>query len=147
MSTVHATVDAPAADVWETLIDVRTYPDWLIGARKIRHVEDGWPAPGTAFHHTVGLGGPLQISDRTMSEGSEPNRLLCLDVRAWPLLHAKVRFELRPVDAKRTEIEMEETPTGVHRFFAPVMSPLAMARNRASLGKLEERVRERMGPK
>lgn len=145
MSTITVTVDAPPEDVWEALVDVRTYPEWLIGARKIRSVDEGWPAPGTAFHHTVGLGGPLSISDRTVSEGSEPNRLLRLDVRAWPLVHAKVRFALKPAGGGRTEVEMEETPTGIHKLFAPVMSPLAMGRNRASLEKLEDRVRERMG--
>ena len=40
---------------------------------------------------------------------------------------------------------MEEHPIGVHRLLAPLMSPLALARNRASLEKLEHRVRERIG--
>lgn len=143
MSTVHTTIDAPLDDVWEALVDVRTYPDWLIGAREIRRIDDGWPAPGTAFHHTVGVG-PFTISDRTRSDAVESNRVLALDVRAWPLVHGKVRFELRPA-AGGTEVEMEEHPIGIHRVLAPLMSPLALARNRASLEKLEHRVRERIG--
>lgn len=146
MSTVHATIEAPPEEVWEALVDVRTYPDWLIGARKIRSIDDGWPAPGTAFHHTVGLVGPLTISDRTLSEGADPNRSLWLDVRARPLVHGKVRFELRPTP-KGTEVKMEEHAVGIHRLFAPVMDPLAAARNRGSLEKLKKLVGERSGQK
>ena len=144
MSTVQVIIDAPPEDVWDALVDVRTYPDWLIGARRIRAVDDGWPAPGTAFHHTVGIGGPLTISDRTRSVAVDPTRSLELDVRARPLVHATVRFELRPAGGG-TEVAMEEHPIGIHRLLAPVMTPLAHARNRASLEKLERRVRERMG--
>lgn len=144
MAKVHATLAAAPEEVWEALVDVRTYPDWLIGARKIRSVDDGWPAPGTAFHHTVGLVGPLSLSDRTLSEGAEPNRSLALDVRAWPLVHGKVRFDLRPTP-KGTEVTMEEHATGIHRLLGPVMDPLSMARNRTSLEKLERVVRQRSG--
>ena len=141
MSTVHATIDAPAPDDWDALGDVRTYPDWLIGAREIRHVDEDWPAPGAAFHHTVGVG-PFRISDRTRAEGIEPGRCLALEVRAWPLLRGKVTFRLMPGQAG-TEVEMEEHPVGIHRLFAPLLSPMAMARNRASLEKLRSRVHER----
>src|SRR3546814_11069479 len=65
MSSVSATIEAPVSAVWAALVDPDTYPDWLIGARRIRRVEDGWPRPGTSFHHVVGLGGPLSIADRT----------------------------------------------------------------------------------
>jgi uncharacterized protein YndB with AHSA1/START domain len=145
MSTVHATIEAPIDDVWEALVDVRTYPDWLIGARKIRAIDDDWPAPGTAFHHTVGLGGPLTISDRTRSLAVEPKRRLVLDVRAWPLVHGEVTFELRTAGDGTTEVALEEHPVGIHRLFTPLLAPMAAARNKASLEKLEHRVRERIG--
>ena len=72
MSTVNVTIDASVREVWDALVDVRTYPTWLIGATKIRSVDEGWPAPGTAFHHEVGLGGPLTIADRTRCDAVEP---------------------------------------------------------------------------
>jgi len=142
MATVHTTIDAPIEDVWDALVDVRTYPHWLIGARRIRRVDDGWPAPGTAFHHEVGLGGPLTIRDSTRSESVDHGRRLELDVRARPLLRANVTFELRPT-AEGTEVTLEEHPIGWHRVLAPVLAPLVMARNRASLERLDERVSER----
>lgn len=142
MTTVRTTIDAPVEEVWDALVDVRTYPHWLIGARRIRRIDDGWPAPGTAFHHEVGIGGPLTIRDRTRSEIVEPGRRLRLDVRARPLLRADVTFELTPTP-EGTEVSLEEHPTGWHRLLAPLLAPLVMARNQASLGKLSDRVAER----
>lgn len=142
MTTVSATIEAPLADVWDALVDVRTYPTWLIGATKIRSVDDGWPAPGTAFHHEVGFGGPFTIADRTRCDAVEPQHLLQLDVRAWPLVHGKVTFTLTPSNGG-TQIDLEEHPIGIHRLLTPVLAPLAQARNRASLERLEDRVQER----
>lgn len=144
MTAVQTMIDAPLAEVWETLVDARTYPEWLIGARKIRSVDDGWPAPGTAFHHTVGLGGPLTISDRTRSVAVEPQRSLVLDVRARPFVHARVHFDLRSADGG-TQVTMEEHPVGLHRIAAPVLGPMTKARNKGSLEKLQSCLRRRSG--
>jgi uncharacterized protein YndB with AHSA1/START domain len=143
MTTVETTIAAPRADVWEALVDVRTYPTWLLGARRIRSVDDAWPAPGSAFHHVVGVG-PITIADATRSVAVDPERRLELVVRARPAIEATVVFELTDV-ADGTRVAMEEHPIGLHRLLAPVAAPLAQARNRASLERLEDRVRERGG--
>ncbi|MGV3759279.1 MAG: SRPBCC family protein [Actinomycetota bacterium] len=144
MTTVETTIAAPRADVWEALVDVRTYPTWLLGARRIRFVDDAWPAPGSAFHHVVGVG-PIRIADATRSVAVDPGRRLELVVRARPALEATVVFEL--ADAPEgTHVTMEEHPIGVHRLLAPVVAPLTQGRNRASLERLEDRVRQRGGP-
>lgn len=144
MTTVEVTIAAPRPDVWATLVDVRTYPTWLLGARRIRSVDDAWPAPGSAFHHVVGAG-PLAIADATRSVAVDPERRLELVVRARPAIEATVVFELRDV-AEGTQVTMEEHPIGLYRLLAPVVAPLAQARNRASLERLEDRVRARRGP-
>lgn len=143
MSTVRSTIAAPMTEVWEALVDVRTYPQWLIGARRIRRVDDGWPAPGTAFHHEVGLG-PLRMRDSTRSLAVDPPRYLKLEVRARPLIRAEVTFFLRSTP-EGTEVTMEERPLGWHRLLAPLLVPFVQARNKASLQRLAERVRERAG--
>jgi uncharacterized protein YndB with AHSA1/START domain len=143
MTTVEITLAAPRSDVWDALVDVRTYPTWLIGARRIRAVDEGWPEPGTAFHHVVGLGGPFTIADRTRSVAVVPQQHLELDVRARPLVQATVTFDLSDA-AGGTHVVMEEHPTGVHRLVSPLLAPLTQARNRASLERLEDRVRERL---
>lgn len=143
MGAVTATIAAPRAQVWDALVDVRTYPTWLIGARKIRSIDDDWPAPGSAFHHVVGLGGPLTVADSTSSVAADAPHRLELVVRARPLLRATVVFTLEDTGGG-TSVTVEEHPIGWHRLLAPVLSIPTMARNRASLERLEERVRERM---
>src|SRR5690554_932011 len=90
VTAVSRTIDAPLEDVWDALVDVRTYPSWLIGAQKIRAVDDDWPEPGSAFHHTVGIGGPLTLSDRTRCREIDPPHRLVLDIKARPLVHGTV---------------------------------------------------------
>ncbi|MFP5256646.1 MAG: SRPBCC family protein [Acidimicrobiia bacterium] len=142
MTTVETTIAAPRAEVWAALVDVRTYPRWLVGARRIRSVDDGWPQPGRAFHHVVGVG-PITIADATRSVAVDPERRLELVVRARPAIEATVVFELSDAP-EGTLVAMEEHPIGLHRLLAPVLAPLTQARNRASLKRLEDRVRERV---
>ncbi len=142
MTTVQTTIEAPLEVVWDAVVDVRSYPTWLIGARRIRRVDPDWPAPGSAFHHEVGFG-PIRIADRTRCDAIDPPRRLELDVRALPLVHGKVTFELTPSSGS-TDLTMEEHPIGLHRLLAPLAAPTTLARNRASLAILEQRVRERM---
>lgn len=143
VTTARVTIDAPLPEVWDVVVDARSYPEWLVGARKIRAVDDGWPAPGTAFHHEVGVG-PLRIADRTRSIGVEENRRLKLDVRALPLMHGEVTIELRPSPGG-TEVALEEHSIGWHRFLAPLVATLGLARNHVSLDNLGDCVRERSG--
>lgn len=142
MTTTRVTIDAPRSEVWDALIDVRTYPAWLVGAQRIRTVDDDWPAPGTAFHHVVGFG-PIKIADSTKAIAVEPQRRLELEVRARPAIVATVIFELRDSAGGRTDVSMEEHPIGIYRLLAPVAAPITRARNAASLEQLEQRVRER----
>ena len=67
MTTVHRTIDRPIGEIYAVVTDPWTYPDWLIGAKDMRAVDSGWPAPGSSFHHRVGFGGPLTIADSSTS--------------------------------------------------------------------------------
>src|SRR3546814_14289710 len=119
MSSVSATIEAPVSAVWAALVDPDTYPDWLIGARRIRRVEDGWPRPGTSFHHVVGLGGPLSIADRTTALAVQDQRLLKMEVRARPLVHGSVTLTLEPAhDGRSPTVTGAGPPRGLHPLFA-----------------------------
>ncbi len=144
MTTAEKTIDAPREAVWAALVNVQTYPRWLVGAVRIRSVDEDWPMPGSAFHHEVGLGGPLTIADRTCSVAIDPPRRLELDVRARPLIQATVVFELEDL-GERTRVVMTEHPHGVHRLVSPIAAPLVRLRNEASLRQLDERVRAAAG--
>lgn len=134
MTITQRTFEVPMTQVHATLVEPTTYPDWLVGAKRIRRVAPGWPAEGTWFEHVVGVG-PLQLTDRTTSLGSLPPRSLELLVRARPLMKATVRFDLeeRPTGCLLT---MTETPTGVYRWVSAIAGTLLRRRNERSLARL-----------
>lgn len=137
MATVRRTIRRPRSAVFEALITPETYPHWLVGAKEIRAVDDGWPAPGTKFHHKVGIVGPLTIADNTkVLEIDEPRRLV-LEVRARPLGRGKSTFTLTETAAgESTDVELDEVPIGLMAPTEPVAAPLLVHRNTVSLRNL-----------
>ena len=84
------------------LADGWLYPVWVVGASRMREVEDGWPTDGARLHHSLGAW-PLLINDDTEVVQSEPGRLLSLRGRGWPLGEVAIVIRLRPVGAE-TEV-------------------------------------------
>ena len=128
---------APAA-VWDALADPGGYGYWVVGSKLIRDADADWPAPGTRFHHTIGVG-PLKVSDDTLSLVAEPPRLLRLRARGRPLGTARVELRMTPCDGG-TLVRMTEDPDGVYALLAlnPLVHALTKARNAESLMRLEE---------
>ena len=62
MAYTCAEFAAPVETVFAVLTDPTTYPSWLIGAADIRSIDRSWPAPGSRFHHRVGVGPFTQLS-------------------------------------------------------------------------------------
>ncbi len=141
-----STVDIAASPdrVFEVLLDPATYPDWLRGAKRIRSVDDAWPAPGSAFHHVVGAG-PLSIADKTELVSLERPHRLELRAGARPTGVAKVVFTLTPTPTG-TRVVIEERPcAGPARLLwdhgaRPLITPALRARNDDSLRLLKELV-------
>ena len=90
---VHRDVEASADDVWSVLADGWAYATWVVGAARVRSVDERWPAPGAAIEHSVGTW-PLLLSDSTTVEACDPGRRLVLTARGWPLGEARVLIEL-----------------------------------------------------
>ena len=109
MSTTTRTVSATPEQVWEVLADGWLYPLFVVGASRMREVDDTWPAVGSRLHHSVGTW-PLLIDDTTeVLEVAEGSRLV-LRARAWPFGEAHVAIELHSEDGgAATEIVLEET--------------------------------------
>ncbi len=110
--TVSREVGAPAQAVWDVLADGWLYPNWVVGAARMRAVDDDWPRAGAQLHHSVGLW-PLMLDDRTEVLESVPNRLLKLKAHAWPAGAARVVVE----------IEDEGTGSRVHMREDAVKGP------------------------
>ncbi len=141
MAIVHRTIARPCRDVFDALTTPETYPHWLVGARDIRSVDEGWPAVDTAFHHRVGLVGPLKVADLTKVLAVEEPNLLDLEVRARPFGRGRATFRLREEPGPtgpRTVVELEEVPLGLLAPTKPLVDPLTAIRNRRSLAQLDD---------
>lgn len=106
MSVTKRLVHATPEHVWEVLCDGWLYPLWVVGASRMRDVDDHWPEVGSKLHHSVGTW-PLLLDDYTEVLEVQQHSLLRLRARAWPTGAAEVVLRLRPVGAE-TEIVMEE---------------------------------------
>lgn len=133
------TIHTPPGRIFAILADGWSYSSWVVGAAHIRDVDDGWPAVGTSVHHQVGPW-PLHIKDHTTVRAVEPDRMLELDARAWPLGAARIRLELRAVPPDATEVLMVETLTsGVARLIPHrVQTLLLKPRNAEALRRLDD---------
>jgi uncharacterized protein YndB with AHSA1/START domain len=106
MSTNTRLVSATPQQVWDVLSDGWLYPLWVVGASRMREVDDGWPQVGARLHHSVGAW-PLLIDDTTEVIDAQPPSLLRLRARAWPTGSADVVLRLEAVGTQ-TEVTIEE---------------------------------------
>jgi uncharacterized protein YndB with AHSA1/START domain len=134
----------PAA-IWDALADPDTYGFWVVGSKRIRDADPAWPAPGTRFHHTIGVG-PFTVNDHTRSLEARAPRLLRMRAKGRPLGTARVTLELTPQDGG-TLVRMTETPDGPTAFLSlnPLVHLFTKARNAESLMRLEQVAMRRAG--
>jgi uncharacterized protein YndB with AHSA1/START domain len=128
----------PREAVWDALADAGGYGYWVPGSRVIRDADADWPAPGSKFHHTIGVG-PIKLSDHTVAlEAERPHRMV-LRAKGRPIGTARVTLTMTPRDGG-TVVHMVENPDGVYRPLAlnPLVHLLTIARNSESLMRLEE---------
>ena len=106
MSTNTRLIHATPEQVWEVLADGWLYPLWVVGASRMREVDDHWPAVGAQLHHSVGTW-PMLIDDSTEVVDTTPGLMLKLKARAWPTGAASVTLRLEAVGTE-TEVTIEE---------------------------------------
>ena len=115
----------PPSAVWDVLADGWLYPVWVVGAARMREVDDHWPAVGARLHHSVGIW-PVLIDDNTEVLESEPDQLLRLRTRGWPAGEAEVVIRLAAVGAG-TEIAIDEDAVDGPGSLRPAAAPHARA--------------------
>lgn len=141
MAVVRHSIARPIDVVYEALTTPSTYPHWLVGCVEIRSVDDGWPAVGTAFHHRVGLAGPITVADLSKVLDVDEGRLLSLEVRARPFGRARATFTLTEqvgADGPATEVKLDEVPIGLLAPTRPLADPIITHRNERSLANLAD---------
>ena len=135
MSLNEITVDAPIPVVWGVLAHPPTYEEWVVGNKRVRRHDPGWPDPGAEFHHTLGIG-PLALKDRTVALEAIPPRRLVMQVRALPAGVGIVTFELEEAGSGTRVRMRERAESGPAKLVAPIVDRLVHLRNAETLRRL-----------
>jgi hypothetical protein len=135
--------NATPEDAFAVLEDGRGYADWVVGTRKIRDVEPGWPRPGSAIHYTAGHW-PLRKDDKTQALAYEPDRRLRLEARAWPLGTAGIVINVEP-SRDGVVVSLDEAPAKgwLRVIHNPVLDAMIRLRNVETLRRFEQAVRRK----
>ncbi|HET6626293.1 MAG TPA: SRPBCC family protein [Nocardioidaceae bacterium] len=150
MSEISRVMDCSPQAVFDVLSDGWTYATWVVGAARIRSVDESFPAPGAKIHHSVGLW-PALINDDTEVDHVHPPHELQLRVRAWPTGEGEVRIVCEP-EGDKTRVTIHETAvTGPARLVPkPVEDAMLRVRNTETLKRLaylaESGARSKHGP-
>lgn len=134
---VSRSVAAPAQAVWDVLADGWQYATWVVGASRVRAVDDAWPLPGAELHHSVGVW-PALLSDTTSSEEAREPARLVLTARGWPLGEARVQIEVVPDGPQSCTVSIAEDASSGPGLLVPLPARQAMIlpRNREALRRL-----------
>ena len=108
---------ATPEQVWDVLSDGWLYPVWVVGAARMREVDDSWPAVGSKLHHSVGPW-PLLLDDTTEVVAVDPQHSITLRARAWPMGEAEVTLRLDPMGAQ-TQVHIAEEPVSGPGLLVP----------------------------
>jgi uncharacterized protein YndB with AHSA1/START domain len=138
---VQAAVARPRHEVFRTIADPSTYPGWLLGAQRIRHVDRSFPAPSARFDHSVGPTPAATVDDSSEVLRADPPERLDLLVHVGPVA-GEVTF-LLDESSQGTLVTLRERPTGAAAALTPLVRPLLYARNRWSLHRLRRRLEVR----
>jgi hypothetical protein len=94
VSAVRAFDCAPEA-VFEAVADGWLYPAWVVGACRMRDVDDDWPAVGSGLHHSIGVW-PVVVNDETSVSVWDPPRRVEFHARVRPFAEAHIVLEVKP---------------------------------------------------
>jgi uncharacterized protein YndB with AHSA1/START domain len=136
VSVNETTIDATPQQVWDVLADGWLYPLWVVGATRMRAVDDGWPQVGTRIHHSAGVW-PAIINDETVVLSADPSRCIELRAKGWPMGEADVKIELEAADEGTLVRIREDAATGPGRLGpGPLREPMLRWRNTETLRRL-----------
>jgi len=136
MATNKTYINASPARIFAVLGDPECYPKWVVGTRRIRSADEHFPAPGSRFHHEVGVP-PLVLNDHTEVLEHDPPSRLVLRAKTRPFGTARIEFRLagEGTGTRMTMIEQAgDLPSRI--VLNPLSDPLVHMRNNVSLRRL-----------
>lgn len=122
--------------VFAVLADGWVFPTWVVGASRMRSVDDAWPREGSKLHHSFGVW-PLVINDETTVLEWDPPHRMVMQPAGWPIGEARVTIEAKPRGAgcvvRITERPMKGPGALIPR---PLTDPALYVRNVETLRRL-----------
>jgi hypothetical protein len=88
-------MQCPPEQIFEVLADGWLYASWVVGASRMRDVDESWPEEGSRLHHSVGVW-PALLNDQTRSVHWRPPHRAALRAKGWPIGEAQVVIDVKP---------------------------------------------------
>lgn len=117
MAVNRKAIAASPESVFRVLGNGWLFPVWVVGASRMRAVDDTWPSVGARIHHSVGAW-PALINDYTELLEWDPPRRAVMRARLWPIGEARVELDVAPADGGSL-VTITETPTSGPFAMAP----------------------------
>ncbi|WP_091028248.1 SRPBCC family protein [Microbacterium oxydans] len=136
MATNTRDLTCTTEDVFRVLANGWLYPGWVVGASRMRDVDESWPEVGAQLHHSFGVW-PALLDDRTeVQEWDAPHRMV-LTARGWPMGEAKVTLRARTT-ASGCQVRIDEEPVKGPAALIPrfLTTPMLRWRNAETLHRL-----------
>ena len=129
MTVTTRTINTTPEKVWEVLADGWLYPLWVVGATRMRDVDEHWPDQGAQLHHSAGVW-PAVLDDTTEVVEVTPGSLLRLRARGWPAGEAEVVITLTAQGADTLVAIAEDAVTGPGKLVPSFLrQPMIHVRN------------------
>lgn len=136
MSRNVRTLQCTPEAVFRVLGDGWLFPSWVVGASRMRKVDDTWPQEGSRLHHSFGVW-PLLVDDETVVERCEAPHLLVIRPKGWPIGEARVTIQVKAYGDRTLVRLQEEAIAGPARFVPrPIMDLALRIRNKETLHRL-----------
>ena len=122
--------------VFTVLADGWIFPTWVVGASRMRDVDDAWPAVGSKLQHSFGVW-PALINDETTVLEYDPPRKLVIQPKGWPIGEASVQIDVKPRGSGCVVRIIEKAVAGPGKYIPPALLDIGLyVRNIETLRRL-----------
>ncbi|WP_349898368.1 SRPBCC family protein [Parafrigoribacterium soli] len=136
MSTNTRLMRCSPEDVFAVLADGWLFPTWVVGASRMRDVDQDWPQAGSSLQHSFGVW-PALINDETTVLEWDPPRRMTMQPKGWPAGEARVVIEVKPRSGGSVVRLSERAVRGPGSLVpAPLLDIPLRARNHETLRRL-----------
>jgi len=137
-------IDRPAAEVWDVLVDFPNVPLWEDGVLEVRQTSDGRPALGTTFVARRVFGGRESMVDCRIIEW-EGGRVATMEIIGGPVRRAAARYLVEPTSQSACRVEYSINGELKPRlaWLTPLIPFMGRRLVRSNLARLERLVEDR----